>query len=345
MVRRNLPRRNAGRLHALVFSVSLLSGLVSCTDGITDTLASDQALQWVTLNATAVTLDTTTGYSTVRLSVTSYRGDGSIILDAVPTFTVSDEALHVTDDGLVTGVKTTIKSSVLARVTYQGVTRTDTTWITVTERGSMPTEPLSIFSLSIDSVMAAGVSAPTAVAAIDADGADLSFILPITFTISDPLSATVDRSGWVTTIRPERSVMLTATTIVYGTTYTDSVRLNIGYPQSISINVVPRRIVTGETILEFVPDVVYLAAGGVVMFFNSMGDIPNLQTIDVVWSNPEAAHRVEGTFLPTGSGNISPFMWTAESPISAIQVRRFPTEGTLEYHSERYGSRGRIIVR
>jgi hypothetical protein len=320
--------------------------LLGCdSDSITLT-NPDHALLRVALNSNAITLATVDGYNTFQLSTVAYRGNGEVIPDIVPIYSSGDNTVHVDANGLVTGLKATVKAPVVVHVTYDGITRSDTAWITVVN--TTTPSPLSTFTISVPDTLSAGITTTVTVSARNTSNPNLPLSttnIPIHYRVSDDRVATIDRSGRLTTLLPERSVTIYATTTYYGVTYTDSAVVIVGYPSSVAIFVAPRITITGQTILEFIPNTIYLAAGGVVIFCNCYNDIPNSVPIDVVFDNPEKAHALPPGLFPTGEGNIPSFMRTNESPLGAYQTRMFPEPGTYHYHSEQYGSSGKLIVK
>ena len=332
------------RLRISILLVTIL-GQNACSSDVTAVSDPAQALLTVRMNVHAVAVAAVAGANTVQLSAKAYRGTEEEISDVVPAYTVSDNALHVTADGLVTGVKVTTNSYVVARVTYGGVTRTDTTWISVIN--TTAPAPLTTFEIAAPQSLAAGATERLVLMAVDANGVDRSVHLPITFSTSDARAAGVNRQGDVRGMTPERTVTIRASATVYGVVYEDSVSISIGYPLQGDIWVQPRRTVTGEWVLEFVPNILQISAGATVIFWNSFADVPNVHPIDVVFETPDAARAFYHPALPipTGDGNIAPFMRTGENPLTVMQLRLFAEPGTYRFRSALYGSTGTLIVR
>jgi plastocyanin len=179
------------------------------------------------------------------------------------------------------------------------------------------------------------------VTARDAGNVNLAPGIPVHFTTSDPSVATASRLGTVTAQDPKRQVMVYATTMVYGVIKTDSVEVSTDYPLSVIV-AAERKITSTDTLLVFHPHRIYIRAGGHVAFFNvTIGGIFNTQPLDVVFSDPSAAHS--GPIIyPPGEGNIAPFVGTDWTDWA--RARTFVTPGTYTFRSNRYGTTGTIVV-
>ncbi len=323
---------------------STLAGTLGCNSDSIGIPHPDQSLFRVQTQLRAVTLTTHDPYRTVQLSTVAYRGNGEVIPDLVATFSASDETLMVTEDGLVTGLLPTTDSYVVAQVQYHGVTRADTTWISVIDTETP--SPLSVFSIQVSPIITPGIPTSIDISAYDGNDADLASHIPVSFTISDPAAASVSRLRTLTGNVPERSVTVYATTTVFGVTLTDSAQVNIGYPDMVVVAAMRRKMPTGDTILVFEPNNINIREGGVVLFCNcGAGALANTQPLDVVFAQPDAAHEGPRPYRP-GAGNIAPFIGAgASSFIEAIRARTFPVAGTYAFRSERYGTTGAIVVR
>jgi len=330
------------RIYSLIalMTIGTLSGC-----NVEGTVLTDpaQVLAVVRMNVRAVTVANITGANTVQLAVTAYRGTDEPIPDVVPVYSVSDNALHVTPQGLVTGVKATTNSYVVGQVSHGGVTHTDTTWISVIN--TTTPAPLATFRIAMPENVAAGTSERITVTAIDANGVNRSAQIPVAFTTSEARTASVDRYGDLTGITPERTVTVYARTMVHGVSYTDSLLIRISYPLAGQIFVAPRRTATGKLVLEFVPNTIQISAGASVIFCNCLEDVSNIQPIDVVFETPDAVQPSPHPLIPTGPGNIPPFARSEENPLTVMQIRLFPKPGTYRFHSAMYGTTGTLIVR
>jgi hypothetical protein len=329
--------------HIMTIVTGIVLILTGCSSDGISVDNPDQALLYIQNNIPAVTLATAEGYNTVQLSATAYRGDGTVIPDVSVTYKSSTRSITVTGDGLVTAVSATVKAYVVSSVTYQGVTKTDTTWVTVINAASPV--PLQTFSIAIDSNLAAGSNYTVTVTARDNNNFNRSSAVPVYFTISDNVAAKIDRSGTVQTILPERTVVIRAKTVYFGKEFTDSATVYVGYPWAASIYVSPKRLITGDIVLEFDPTVIHIATDGFVAFLNVWNNIPNTKPIDILFEEPEKALPSLVPGIPTGTGNIPSLLGSKENVLAAIQARRFVEPGTYRFHSDLYGSRGTIIVR
>lgn len=341
--RRTLKNATKG----IVVYFATIIALAGCSGDTLAPMTEHETYMRLVIDKPAVIMSTFEPYNTIQLSATAFRGDGKAISEARPVFRTSDENISVSETGLVTALAPTTQSSVIASAQYNGVTHTDTLYVTVTSNATpIPIETLVV---SVNEFAPVIAEQPTSlqVSATDAAGrriAQIPHTYPVSFRSSDPSVAIVDRFGTVTGIIPEREVLIFATTTHYGISVTDSVRVKVGYPQYVTVTVIAVSQ-DGKNTYSFSPDNIYIAAGGTVTFLNGISvDALNTDSIDVHFSDPSVAH--EDPFLPLGSGHIPPFV--AQHPhdaLGALRTRLFPVTGTYEFWSELRNAGGRIHVR
>lgn len=335
---------------AYVFAVALLvGGMMACSTDVMSVQDPEEAFLQMKLNTYAVTLAPVAPYNTVRLTALGYRGNGSVIPDLVPKFISRTEGLVVNDTGLVTALPESdvIKAPIVVSLTYRGVTRTDTTWISVINT-STPL-PLVMFAIATDSALNMNAPEVINVVAVDDGDEDQSFTIPVHFESSDSFVATVKRDGTVTALQPNRSVTLYAKSTVFGVTYTDSLQIRTLWPMVAAFQV-PMSL--DGVSARFVPEMVVIQKGGVVYFYNGYGILNNSHDIDIVFDTPDQVLAVPPDhpsffyyIFPTGSGNILKLRYTEGEKASAYQARWFPVAGTYNFRSDRFGAHGTLIVR
>jgi hypothetical protein len=314
------------------------------------------------LNQHAVNLALTQD-STVQLTATPLTVAGTPVAGASPvTFqaTPGDSSVTVTPTGLATAHYVTPQTQVVASVTAQGVTLSDTVYLLVT--ATPPAAALATFSLQ----PATGDSAKRAVEVTN--GVLNSFLWSVTateaagdtvcsnnsgcslavyYTSSNPQVATIDRTtGEVSAVYPG-SVVFTATTLAYGVARRDTVSFTIGYSLAYQINITLVVMLGVLTLMFAAPKRLVLGVGAVVTFCNQAN-----QPVDVVLSNPAAVdtasceyNNYQFVVPPTGSGNITAFGGDYDAPNvtenetdSTCSARRFPVPGTYLYHSTLFPS-------
>lgn len=335
-------------------------GLAACA-ALTLACASDVSapqppdgnqLYWaLTLDHHAVALSTVAPWDTIRLVATPRNADGAVLTGLpAPTFRASDTgSVRVSPDGLVTALEAGSDVRVVASLTAEGITLEDTTVVAVTTDAAPPT-PLTYAiqlpagdsaALPVASVFLGLGTKLLGIAATDGTGAPVAG-LPAYFTSSDPTIATIDRSaGLVTAIRPGQ-VTIHAATTAYGAPMRDSLVLIVTPPTSVLAFVLARTPVGSTTpVSYFDPGTVRLATGGEIFWINQSG-----QAVDIVFDDPSQVG--EAPDLPDGSGggNIPdlPGDSTAQANGRIFAGRSFPVPGTYSYHSERYGTTGKIVV-
>ena len=327
--------------------------LIGCSGDTANNPTSPPASQtfWaLQLNWHAVNLALAAPYDTVQLTASAISATGTPLAEAGRVhYTSSDSTVTVDSTGLVTARYLTSQKLIIASLTIQGVTLTDTAYVQVTP---LPIAQLSGFSIQpmpdgIDSAKIAldrgGEVIPVYATIATGDAATDTVCnvnacsLLLDFRSSNPDVATIDQFGNLATVRPG-SVTLYASTLAYGVAKRDSLSFVVGYP--VAIGTYRNRIYSifktgagGQGLsVTFVPDTLIIGVGGQALFWNN-SDTP----IDVAFDDSVAilnanVHIADSVDAVSSTGNVS--NWAT-----------FPVPGTYTYHSPTYGASGTIIVR
>jgi hypothetical protein len=305
--------------------------------------APDQLFWSLRLNHHAINVSTTAPYDTVTLVATPYNVNGEALPNApTATFKSADASVLAFPTGMIKGVTQQSSATgtlVIATLTYHGVTRADTAYVTVTNVASPP--QLTDFSIQL----AAGDSnriasqgyfdtrTKTLPLFARASGATIPRF-NVFFESSNRTVATVNRSTGVVTALLPGTVTIRASAMTYGVPSTDSVEFVVTDPLAVAI--------TYKTVGEQHYDT-FVSPGADVFWSN-----PTPDSVDLVFDDPSAAARggttFFGVFLADSAGNIGPFA-AVDSTTPGNRVRSFPQRGTFHYHSTRYPITGTITVR
>lgn len=247
---RGLAARGLAALGLAAFGVTGVLGCGSDTTG--PTLRSASELLWTApFTSHAVNLALTPPYDTVRLQAVPKAQDGTVLSNIGPVqYIAVDSTVTVDATGLVTAHYRTSRTQVVARVTAQGMTLTDTVVIQVTD--TAPTQPLATLSIqprpgsgnlanpwtnfNLFGVASAKVpfyatlatGNPATDTICNAKGC-LKFPLVVSYGSSDSTVAVIDQNGTVRGQRPGH-VILTVSTLAYGVAKVDSLSFSVGYP-------------------------------------------------------------------------------------------------------------------
>ncbi len=328
-------------------SIMLSGATLACgSDVAAPHNAGDQVFLRLVVDKRAIVISAIAPHNTIQLSATAFRGDGTPIANVPVTFEASDNNLLVTSDGLVTAQRAGNQSRIIIRAQYQGVTRADTAFFRITN--TRDPAPVRTFSIQLDpnAPSLAGTTTSIRPTAIDTNGVAITGTIPVDYQSSESLIADVTRQGVISWLRPEQEVLIRAATTIYGVTKTDSVRASIGYPNLVQVGTALRANASGQKVLAFVPDVIYLTAGGTLLVINWQHTVGfHTIPIDVVFEDPLIAEPDTTSGLPTGSGNIAPFKADSNDYTSAIRTRKITKAGTFKFRSALYGTTGTIHVR
>jgi hypothetical protein len=347
-------------------AVLLLALLPGCgSEGTVEPTGGGNQVYWsLALNHRAITLGLANELDTLRLVATPHASDGTTIDGlAAPAFTTSNSDVVTIDaDGLLTARAATTGVMIVASLTAQGVTHTDTAMVMVTgDPGATRLGTFSIQPVAPDSAkFALGGTftepfrnlIPTL---LDSDGTPLEGI-PVRYDSRDNTTALVDSwSATITGIRPGYFTIV-ATATVYGQQFTDSLRYRIGLPAVAKPKMYGKMYsyVTYEvgTIL---PSVMKVGTGAVMELEYAMGD--GGYKADIVFDNPAPVEAVPeqyscvtyGMACDEG-GNIEPF--GPPTPLvdyldydkNRTRARRLTQPGTYHLSSATWGTTATIIV-
>ena len=367
-----LPTHNWRRLRALVVALgSTLTGLLGCHNDTTGpaSIAPSAAYWALQLNHRAVMLALPAPYDTVQLQATALTAFGTPLAGGgvggtAVTYTVNDSTLQVSATGLVTARYSTQGRSVpvVASLTVQGVTLTDTAIVQVTD--TAPRYPLATFSIQANPTDADALPRDTLPVDWNGNKQTGSTLLPVYITTthgdsvctvlntygpscpivvawrsSNPTVALFYQGGLIPRTLGQTTIY--ATTDAYGVVMQDSLVLTIGYPAGQIPLTVQEIIPLGSPtpVYRFVPSTLRIGVGATVhMIAFSATD-----SMDLVFEDPTA---VSGAFGGP-SGNVPPITTTTVEPggfFAGIALRRFNVAGTYPYHSVKLGISGEIIV-
>lgn len=335
-----------------LLSVRPLIALITCitviacsSDKVGITNPADQLLM-VRMNRNAVTLSTIKPYDTISLSALAYTGTGQLIPDIVPAFTSSSESVHVTDDGFVTAYGIITDAFVVATYRYKTVSRSDTTWINVTQ--SPAPASLSSFSVSLDTSAGAPINEDLTVniSAIDINSRNISSRIAVNLRVSDERIAKVDRSKVFNGITAEEYVTIYASATVFGVDYVDSFTVKTDWPLQVVVAVVQSIDASGSPTSYFNPSSVTIYRGGTLVICNckSLG-VHNPIGLDIVFDRPENALISPLLWFPTATGNIEMLLGVEGDPFSSMQARSFSVPGTYTFKSVIGGISGTLTVK
>lgn len=307
----------------------------------------------ITLSYHGINLSTQSPYDTVRLTAQTLDFDGMPIA-GTPIFSTNDLSSLRVDSvtGLVVALATTSTPAVVrVSMTYGGITRADSTYVSVVD-GIPPTlDTFSIQQKPGDSIVFAedGVfpsGHQLSLSVLDAHGDSIPGLV-IGFRSSDSALVWVDAYGFVHG-KDQGEATVYASTYAYGVAKYDSLHVAIGPPLSVLVNVLRRTRIGASDILFFQPATMVIGVNGSVAWVNG-----ETLPLDIEFDNPSAvlADTVFQPFsaAPPASGNIpsyTPQLDTAGHVIfnTLMRSRRFPVAGTYSYHSNLYHTQGVIVV-
>jgi plastocyanin len=309
-------------------------------------------LYWsLTLDQHAIMLSTVAPHDTVRLTATPRDASGASLTDApaIIFHSTDPERLQVDADGLVRALETGIGPGIIASLSIDGVTHTDTAFVRVTGDSAPPVlDTFSIHPGPADSTIwhANALSSSDffgpkriAVTARDTNGVDIPNIA-VEFRSADTTIATIDQSGYLRGVRPG-TVAIMASTSAFGVSMADTVVYTITNPTAQIVHIDPASPATsGQDAASppFAPSEVTIAAGGHVLWLNSTG-----RDVDVVFDDP-ANVTEDSTMCFCGSGNMEAFGDTTGVGFDGLRSRRFRVAGTYHYHSTITGATGTVTV-
>lgn len=352
----------SNKLRPAVLLLALVPGCGS--EDPVDPTAEGTALYWsLDLNHQAITMGLATELDTLRLVATPRAPDGSAIegLQTATFTTTNSDVVSIDSDGLLTAKAATAGVVIVASLTAQGVTHTDTAMVAITEDpGATRLAAFSIQPLAGDSAKFALGGTYTesfrnlTPSLLDGDGNPLEG-LPIRYESQDITTGIID--GWaasITGIRPGYFTIV-ATTTVYGQQFTDSLRYRIGYPGVVKPKMYGKMYayVTYQ-IGTILPTIMRVGVGAVMELEYAMGS--DGYQADLVFDTPEFVDSVPEQYSCVNYqiacddvGNIEPFgpplpYNYADYDTNRLRARRLTHPGTYTLHSAIWGTTTTIIV-
>ena len=302
--------RHADRAFALVLSgaATLLLGCSGDTSGLLSA-PQGEVYTTLTLDQRAITLALTAApgaalYNTVQLSAIARAADGTALAmgDNSVHYSDPDSSITISPTGLVTAHYLANGTQVVASLTLNGVTHTDTAVIRVTETPlTNPLAKLSIQPMPMDLDSAADAvddggasinngSGNIPVYAVTTGGDSvcsntISCKFVVNFTTSDPTIATIDQRGFVTPVFPGR-VQFVVSAMAYGVSKADTLHYVIGYPISNgTVRYLPSAVTDSTPSgYDFFPPEVRIGVGGAVTIQN----FRNRDSLDVTITSSDA---------------------------------------------------------
>jgi hypothetical protein len=359
-------RRGALRRAGVVLSGGVV---LSCSGDTTAPVTRSPAQTYwaLQLNQYALNLDLTHADSTFQLTAVALNAIGTSLVgnDSTVHFSTSDSSVTVSPTGLVVARFTTAQAQVYASLTQQNVTHTDTVLVQVTQ--TPPPSPIRTFSMQPapgDSAKRAydfngggytsAINWPVTATTVAGDTVCNANACPLLvhYTSSNPEIATIDPTAGFVQFVDAGHVVFSATTWAYGMALRDSVAFTVGYRLTYLIGLTLTNLLGVPTLSFSAPQQLILGVGAIVTFWNQ-----SPQPVDVVFDHPAAVDSASfvsfnGTFPPTGGGNIASFggdtvSYTPYIPyynINDFVARRFSVPGTYRYHSSLFPSETNDIL-
>ncbi len=267
---------------------------------------------------------------TQRVVATPRNVAGEPITDLSATFRSTDTTrVKVDQTGLISGVAVTAGVPVIASLTVDLLTVTDTTMVAVTADtrtfSSIQLAPLGgtlVTTLDVHPFQGSLIT----YRATDDLGADITG-LAVTFKTLDPRIALVSSFGTFASVRGVSvgTVDIVVSSTSYGVTRADTVAYTVVYPRTATVNMVNS---PAGTPLQFNLNLVIVGVNAVVTWNNQASAAAD--TGNVTFDN--GGENVQG-------GNI-PVLLRGTS-----QARTFLAEGTYAYRNTYSGMTGTVIVR
>ena len=347
-----------------------------CSGDTTNPVAVNSATAYwgLRLNYHAITMATTAPFDTVRLTATPVTvtgtpvpGGGSVVYQA------SDSHVTVDSTGLVRAYHPTSGTRVIAtlRDARQNVTHADTAIIQITD--TVPQFRPAGFSIQpmpgdLDSAKDAvddyGYSINQGMQNLPVYAADVAgdslctdwngCFIPVYFSSSNTTIASIDPTAGVIVPYQVGYVTFYASSLVYGTLLSDSLRFEVGHRINWVRNAVTMQDVQYGPLRPFAPQTQTIGVGGSVGFFGVFGyqvTEQRVDTVDVTFDDPAAITGVVNDSVSAPIVNSAFILTTWQSVFrgttywaGGIAIATFPKRGTFTYHSRRLGGGGTIIV-
>jgi hypothetical protein len=345
-------RRRKSALAALALAGVAVTAITACS---TDTpIAPDldpaSIYQSLTLDQHGITLGPSAPYDTLTLVATARSADGAVLHPDSPVrFTSSDStSIRVTDGGQLIALVPGRSAVVFARLTIGGVTRVDSTQVTVYPTATPPViTALSVQPKASDSAKVAA-SKTKVITSYFINGSDTLSGLKAQYHLANYKLGTMNEFTGSLSAKAPGVGMIVASATVFGQRWTDSVLFTVGLPLTGFSTAQILKKLDGSTTYQFTPSTIYIGVGGVVNW-NTTAGFPGSTALpyDVVFdrvehvkADPQKPYAFDGNV----DGNIE--AWSYAGGFFGIQrSRMFSAADTIVYHSTVYaGAVGRIIV-
>ena len=321
----------------------------------------------LTLDHRAINLAAVAPYAEFQLTATPRDARGEAMSGlASPTFRSSDTTrVWVTSDGLLQARKSGRNIKVIAELVADGnIRHADTAIVNVTTSTSPPmldrlqiqpaggeavwhmqTSSIAagrgqiLFAIAANRVLTNGIPP---VSALDSTGASITG-LALEYASLDPDIAQVSRSGAVAALQPGE-VRVVARTTAYGVTKADTMVFTVTMPIINGVLVAPGPSNGPPSVSA---TTVRIRPGGYVFWTNQTAD-----SVSVSFDDPAGAGQIADICSGIGgaypvhcdSGNIPPFMSTANDFFEDTRGRQFMEPGSYTYRIEPLGVTGQVIV-
>jgi hypothetical protein len=348
-----------------------LTTTLACSDLPIHPIRKDLADQlWdVRIEPRAITMSTVAPYDTITLRTIAWNGVGDTITDdlEVRYHSVTDTTVRISDDGVLT-VRTRTNTrgiKIVASVTYNKATRTDTATVVVTTE---PTPPRIIDSIVLETVdnltreptppvwSIAGLTAPLIVPRVLSNGATVSNV-PLSYTSSDQAIILVD--PWTGAVTPQLkgTAHITATTTWYGTTYKKTLDVRVIGPLNGTFRIherIPRGSDTAVVVIT--PQEIELEVGAYITWLNE-----RQRPVEIIFDDPTHVEQFTGPIMQyyqticlflgrlcnvgqSGGNVIIPAPNPEVDPSTPLDIRYIAVPGTYRFRTESGGT-GTIIIK
>lgn len=352
------------RLRGLLVVAGLIASVLGCYDYavIQPTTRTDEFYWELKADHRAVLLSMTPPYNSLQLTAKPYNVEGGeIAIDTLPEApqtvweSADTSAVRVSQTGLITAAKVASRINVYVTMKIGDVTHLDTIWVGVT-----PTAPSTLDSFVVSApvgknTVAAGRTLTLSVRAKLAN-AQLVTGVPVSYRVNNRWLADFKGApGVLSGLVPDDSIVVYATTTVYGVTRRDSVFLFTGFPLQIFAKVMILEAQVSKS-----RDIVYIprmmdppsGPGSSFAWYNNSGVAPKNAVgfpaggtiVDIIFDHPEFAEA----YFPLSpspyynqAGNILNLSYTTGSN---AMFRKFTQPGEHWYTVEPMGVRGKITI-
>lgn len=345
--------RRQGRIATWVLMSAIMLACGSEQEDFTAVLDAHHFYESLTIANHAINMATAAPYDTLQLPVAAIMKDGTPVPGTI-VYATKDTAIQVSPTGHVTALHPTAGAIVHASLTYNGLTRSDSTVIAVHDGAPTLVSALAFSLAPGDSAklpyLNANIGPGTKVLTLnrlDADGQSVPGIVTA-LTVSDTTYASVTQAGNLVTVTAKGPGRITvyAATSAYGTVVRDSFSLVIGWPIAVLEGIYARTLTGTQTkVLGFFPDTIRVGVGGTVCWQNS----DTTYAIDVTFDDSLQVAAATGRCALLGQrypggGNIPPWKNSPTDLIKSYAGRSFPHPGRYPFHSTINGTGGVIIV-